>query len=281
MTTGSKREKDDVGAYLVHFDGSNWTLAPFQSASGISSMSTSDGILWVTSGGSLWKRAESNAPWVNVALPGVPAELVPIKQVSKPKRPTTGLAQEAPSKEEPVDWQLAAIDVMARKGGDVWVDAVVSQKGRPPAEYGLAEVILRNRPHSEVWHSLEGDKQAQAVEKYQPMRPANEMCQSIFVLLYGMTHSTPKDYDYPLTRAALKGHREFAEVTFAETEDRGEHYFGAFVPEFELAQKLTALIRKNVKDSKPVALCRHPKKVRLLEFDLDTGAVTKNAKVDE
>ena len=277
---GEKRVQDNVGAYLVHFDGSNWTFVPFQSAAGITSMSSSDGVLWAASGGLLWKRIDSNSPWLNIVLPSVPADLAETKRaMPKPKFPpeTKGAA----AKDEPVDWQLAAIRVMAKKGGDVWVESVVGKKGHAPAQYEVAEVVLRNRPHSEVWQPMEGDKQARAIEKYQPLRPANEYCTSIFVLLYGMTRTTPKDYDYPLTRAALKGHREFTEVTFAETEDRGEHYFGAFVQDFELAKRLLAVIRKNVKDSKPVMICRHPKKVRLLEFDLATGAVTKNAKVDE
>jgi hypothetical protein len=177
--------------------------------------------------------------------------------------------------------RLVATRVMARPGHDVWVESIASDTDPGHSESVGPGVILRNRAHSEVWQSLQDEKQARAIEQFQPLRAANESCQSIFVLLYGMTRTTPKDYDYPLTRAALKGHPEFATVTFAETVDRGEHYFGAFIPDFELGQKLLAVVRKSVKDSKPVMLCRHPKKVRLLEFDLKTGVVTKNTKVDE
>lgn len=60
-------------------------------------------------------------------------------------------------------------------------------------------------------------------------RAANWACNDIFVLMYGMTKVTPKNYDYPLTRKALKGHTEFADAEFAETVDGGRHYFGAFV----------------------------------------------------
>jgi hypothetical protein len=257
--------KDNAGAYLVHFDGTNWEIAPFPSGAGITSVSGSDGVLWATSGGLLWKKAGPQATWAYVPLPSDSATL---KRVIG-----------EPSKDSKGDLRLVANQVLARPAGDVWVASTATQADQK--NVAGPSVLLRNRPHAEVWHNLEGDKQARAVEKYQPLRAANESCQSIFVLLYGMTRTTPKDYDYPLTRAALKGHKEFAQVTFAETEDRGEHYFGAFVPEFELGKKLLAVIRKNVKDSKPVMICRHPKKVRLLEFDLATGAVTKNAKVTE
>jgi len=267
LTKGSKGVQENVGAYLAHFDGSNWTNAPFTSNCGITSMSAADGALWATSGGSLWKRRDSKANWETIALPSIPAELAQSQSESTKKKPT--------------DLQLAASHVWARGGGDLWVESIVAQKGYCPSTSDRGDVVLRNRPHSELWHNLEGDKNVQAVEKYQPLRPASEGCQSIFVLLYGMTRTTPKDYDYPLTRAALKGHPEFTEVKFAETVDRGQHYFGAFVPDIWSGQKLLAIVHEKVKDSKPVMLCRHPKKVRLLEFDMATGAVTKNAKVDE
>jgi hypothetical protein len=113
------------------------------------------------------------------------------------------------------------------------------------------------------------------------MRAADEWCASIFVLLYGTTTTTPKDYDYPLTRQALVGHPEYQGVVFAETVEDDKHYFGAFVDDLELARKLVALVRRNVPGSKPVLLCRNPKKVRLLEFDFTTGSVTRNERLPE
>jgi len=95
-------------------------------------------------------------------------------------------------------------------------------------------------------------------------------------MLYAATKSTPKDYDYPLTRAALKGHTEFQNVVFAETEELGRHYFGAFLDDLALAKKLVTLVEKGVQGSKPVALCRDPKKLRILGIDLKTGNVTSN-----
>lgn len=259
--------EENVGAYLVHFDGDNWNIVPFPSNAGVRSISTSDGVLWATSGGSLWKKSNSQSAWETIVLPTIPAALAQAR----------GESLHDPA----AIWRLAASRVLARSGGDVWVESVIVRDGEKTCEGQSVVVIFRNRPHPEVWHSLEGEKQAQAIEKYQPLHAATESCDSIFVLLYGMTRTTPKNYDYPLTRAALKGHTEFGKVTFAETVDRGEHYFGAFVPDFDQGQRLVAVIRRKVKDSKPIMLCRHPKKVRLLEFDLATGAVTKNAKVDE
>lgn len=293
----SQGSHDLLSPYWVHFDGTNWTMMSFPSFHGIDSMSASDGVLWATSGGALWKKADAQSPWVSVPVPNDPSILMqamrggyvtqssdgvpgPETAVRPLDYPLLARAMGKSISEDAVPWQLRVDSVLARPGGDVWIKAMVHRQMLPlPRQY--ADVILRNRPHSEVWHSLEREGKAQAIEQYQPWRAASYDCDSIFVLLYAVTRSMPKDYDYPLTRAALKGHPEFADVTFAETEDRGQHYFGAFVPELSLGQRLLAVVHKKVKDSKSVMVCRHPKKVRLLEFDLATGAVTKNAKVEQ
>jgi hypothetical protein len=95
------------------------------------------------------------------------------------------------------------------------------------------------------------------------------------VLLYGFTKMTPDDYDFPLTRKAVKGHPEFAGVRFVVTKDGGQKYFTAQVPSFEMGKKLVALIEKEVQGSKPQILCAEPEVVREVKIDLRTGEVVK------
>lgn len=111
-------------------------------------------------------------------------------------------------------------------------------------------------------------------------RAADYACEDIFVLMYGMTKVTPKDYDYPLTRKALKGHTEFAGAQFAETEDGGRHYFGAFLQDLDLARKMARIIETKVPNSKPQVLCVKPRIVRRLQVDMATGDVVSNERVD-
>lgn len=106
-------------------------------------------------------------------------------------------------------------------------------------------------------------------------KPATEGCKQIFVLMYGITKVTPKDYDFPLTRQALKGHTDLASARFAETEDNGKRYFGAFVPTLAMGKKIEKLVRDKVKGSQPVVLCYAPKVVREIAVDLATGEVKK------
>jgi hypothetical protein len=78
---------------------------------------------------------------------------------------------------------------------------------------------------------------------------------------------------HPLTRKALKGHTEFGVAEFAETEDGGRHYFGAFVSELDLARKMASIVESKVPGSKPQVLCVKPRVVRRLKIDMRTGAV--------
>ncbi len=107
-------------------------------------------------------------------------------------------------------------------------------------------------------------------------KAANDGCKSVFVMMYGMTRVTPKDYDFPMTRQAIKGHTELKGARFVETEENGKRYFGAFVPSLALGKKLEKLVRDKVKGSLPAVLCHEPKVLRELEIDLTSGEVVKH-----
>lgn len=104
---------------------------------------------------------------------------------------------------------------------------------------------------------------------------ATEGCKDIYVLMYGITKVTPKDYDFPLTRKAIKGHTELAGTRFAETEDNGKRYFGAFVPTLAMGKKIEKLVREKVKGSQPAVICFAPRVLRDIDIDLATGEVKK------
>jgi hypothetical protein len=106
-------------------------------------------------------------------------------------------------------------------------------------------------------------------------RAAGEACESIYVQLFAFVKTTPDDYDFPLTRQALKGHKDLAGATFVVTRDRGNKYFGAFVPDLALARKLAGVVQKGVKDASPEILCAQPEKVRDLAIDFETGDVKR------
>jgi hypothetical protein len=77
-----------------------------------------------------------------------------------------------------------------------------------------------------------------------------------------------REYDFPLTRKALKGHTELAGMALVLT----EHFqVGAIVPSIEMGEKVAAVIRDNVKGQKPQIVCMAPRVRAEVPVDLATG----------
>jgi hypothetical protein len=94
-------------------------------------------------------------------------------------------------------------------------------------------------------------------------------------VLYGFTKVTPDDYDFPLTRKALKGQTHFEKARFVVAKDGGQKFFTAIVPDVAMGRKLVARIEKEVQGSKPQLVCAEPEIVREVKLDLKTGEVLK------
>jgi len=101
-------------------------------------------------------------------------------------------------------------------------------------------------------------------------------CPNNLVVLYAFTKVTPDDYDFPLTRKALKGHFEVAGARYFVTKDLVQKFFVAQVPTFAAGQRLAALIEKSLQGAKPQVVCAAPEVVREVKIDLGTGEVVKN-----
>jgi hypothetical protein len=108
-----------------------------------------------------------------------------------------------------------------------------------------------------------------------PPAPGGPRCAHNVVVLYGLTSVAPDDYDFPLTRKALKGHTELGDVHFAVTRDHEQRYLVGMSPSFELATKLRTTIEKGVKDSKPAIICAEPEIVRAFNLNLVTGELDR------
>lgn len=106
-------------------------------------------------------------------------------------------------------------------------------------------------------------------------RPGSPRCASNLVLLYAFSKVTPADYDFPLTRKAIRGRKEYEGTRFVVVQDGGKKFFSALMPTFELGQKLVKLIEKEVPNSRPQLLCAEPEIQREVKIDLATGNVVK------
>ena len=107
------------------------------------------------------------------------------------------------------------------------------------------------------------------------LMPATKSCTSIFAMLFGFTKVTPPDYDFPLTRKALKGKTQLKGVRFVVTENGGRKFFGAIAPDLATGNALIDAVKKGVQGSAPALVCLDPKVVSELKLDLATGEVKK------
>ncbi len=155
-------------------------------------------------------------------------------------------------------------DVAVASDGTVWISAGGALHRTKRANDGQVAVKVASSAPA-----------ASGKPKKAPPKAGGPKCKTNVVVLYGFTKVTPDDYDFPLSRKALKGHTEFKDVRFVVTKDYGQKFFSGLAPSFNDAKKLAALIEKEVKGSKPQVVCAEPEILRELKLDLKTGEVQK------
>ena len=109
--------------------------------------------------------------------------------------------------------------------------------------------------------------------------PATKGCTSIFAVLFAFTKVTPPDYDFPLTRKALKGKTKLSNARLVVTEDGGRKFFGAIAPDLATGNALIDAVKKGVVGSAPALVCLDPKVVSEFPFDFATGERKRLARI--
>lgn len=167
--------------------------------------------------------------------------------------------------------------VMAKGPDDVWLFVPAGGKldvYRTKANAPKIEATLPN-PQEAFWA-----KRAQADEAKEAKAEKRRLvfakvftskCETPFVLLYTLAKTAPKDYDFPATRDALKGHTELGKASFIEFSRGGQRFFGAIVPSGDLGKKLVDAVKGKVAGSTPQLVCDAPAPDRTLAIDLVTG----------
>jgi hypothetical protein len=173
-----------------------------------------------------------------------------------------------------------------RREGDTWETIPLPPDVKADGLVAFEGALLVAANGTLLRHGAPGAPPAPRVRPADAKKPALRLpkagsprCPQNLVLLYAFTKMTPDDYDFPLTRKAIKGHTELAGVRFVVTKDLGQKFFAAQVPTFAAGKKLTALIEQEVKGSKPQLLCAEPEVLREVKIDLRTGEVLKPAAV--
>lgn len=276
----------DAGTYVAHWNGKAWSdLSPGGIESVNNAFRTKDGALWLvrekvidrytsgkwttfTPGGMGWSIEWTKLGPDDKIWAGRSEELLTLEKDGFRVIPLP----ELDPKEEgtPIDIVFRGDEtlVAARAGGQVTVlstkkPAKVLDLDAPEEAGGGAPPHARPAPRADV-------------HAFARITPGTPSCKELFVVLYKLAKVAPPDYDFPLTRAALKGHTELSNVKFAETEEAGRRYFVAFVPSFAVGQKLVKTVQEGVKGSTPQLLCGKPARTnRDIRIDLRTGEIVK------
>lgn len=161
---------------------------------------------------------------------------------------------------EQLSWLNGELLVLAR------MEAGVLAGGRPDE---VSWVLLREQQTLAIAStSVEGS----ASNAIGVTRALTQNCDRPFVVLYRLGKLAATDYDFPVTRAALKGKKQFERAEFLETEDRGRRYLIARVATVLEAQQLATDIQRSVAGSSPRLLCGEPARVlRRIQIDWKTG----------
>ena len=242
--------KSTYTPYFAHFDGKAWRVLPPPTPSGVHGLwPQSDGTLFALDRQEqLWSRT-SGGSWSRLSLP---AELVALGGKAEVR------------------------SFWPRAPGDAWAVVRVSKDGQRD-QHGVSngpDYLLHTHPASGKLPTPEAYAKKQ-LELRLPGPPV-EWCPTPFVLLYTLGRKAPADYDYPATRAALKGHTELASGTeFVEFARESRRYFGARVSDFKLGKQLARLVKAKVPGSTPELVCHDPLDLRKLDIDLTTGELRK------
>lgn len=153
----------------------------------------------------------------------------------------------------------------------VSINGLATQDGK--LLVAISNVLLGQGSGGVDWAQVKLDEKKE--QRVIGARPASPACKNNVVVLYGFTKVTPEDYDFPLTRKALKGQQSLRDVTFAVTREAGQKFFVGLTPTFERAAALRDVIEKGVQGSSPQIVCAKPEILRELKIDLATGELAK------
>jgi hypothetical protein len=275
------------GAYVAHYDGNGWTdISPKSNEEAGALWRTPDGSLWLERKSSLQRRR--NGAWETLRPDAGAGSL----EWSRPGPDGTMWARFGEALYRIAgNGPLHRVTLPRDDKGDRLVPLEVDWLGQDMfvlATSNVGTTLLRDVKPESVLRTDEGAAPTGAAAEAGAATPAGKQtafgrvtaatpaCKELFVVLYKLSKVAPPDFDFPLTRAALKGHTELTDVQFAETEDAGRRYFVAFVPSFATGRKLVTLIQDKVKGSTPQLLCGKPPKTnRQIAIDLKTGEIKK------
>jgi hypothetical protein len=155
--------------------------------------------------------------------------------------------------------------------GEVWARAAYEERRPEWTEPEPREALLRLGATAAAPTHCEEAKVNSSFTHWPP--PATAGCANPVAILARVAKKAPPTYDYPQTRAALRGHQEVAAAELVEIEIDGKRLLAATVPTLEVGKRLVEIEGRGVRGTRPELVCTKPRVTRALDFDFDTGTL--------
>jgi hypothetical protein len=260
-------------AYAAHHDGKAWTdVTSSFSAEVVEMWTAKDGALWAQLKNGFARR--SGAAWETASPPGSHGE-VAWHAVAPDGGLWASLADGLWHRATSGAWEAAPLPRGVGGAERVSFTGTGAMVVLASDENGRRTLLLDVKPETVIDLEQAAPPRGSGAPRPRAV-PATAGCTSPYVVLYQLGRTAPRDYDFPLTRAALKGHTELAGLRFAETEDAGQRYLVAVPASVDQGARLIAVLRAELRDARPQLLCGSPPSARrTFTIDPATGALQK------
>jgi hypothetical protein len=266
-------------AYLAFYDGSEWSRieTPYVGAVERRGLEA-DGTLWISdSAQHLYRRAPDGA-WAKQPLDAVtsdawhnhrPMWAVAGGALMRHSQGDEWTRIELPRPAFSASSQFSVNAVSLSPGGEVWVKATYEERRPEWTTPEKREALLR-------FGAIHAPTRCDAdigpnFSSWPP--PATVACHDLVVILARVSKSAPAAFDFPQTRAAVRGHAEIEGTEFVEIEIDGKRLLAAKVTSMEMGSRLVEIVGHRVAGTRPELVCAQPTVTRALSFDLGTGDV--------
>jgi hypothetical protein len=262
-TVANPADAQKPDAYLALHDGTSWSRVetPYHGAVTHHEVAP-DGALWVLK---LPLEDVASVVWANgrpswVALRRGLAHRGDDGQWSRFPAPRPAFSNSS---------ELDVEGVSVSPKGDVWVHASYDEKRPEWTKPERREALLR---YGVAYPAAHCDvAMGSSFSSWPP--PATAACTHLVAILARVSKSAPAQYDFPQTRAALRGHTEISGAEFVEIDIDGKRLLAAKVSSIDTGKRLVEIVSQGVAGTRPELVCTEPKVTRTIPFDLGTGAL--------
>jgi hypothetical protein len=277
-TVANPADAQKPDAYLALHDGTSWSRVETPYHGSVTHHEVApDGALWVLADHALFERKVDGA-WNKLPLEDVASVVwangrpswVALRRALARRGDDgqwTRISAPRPAFSSSSELDLGSLSISPK--GEVWIHASYEEKRPEWTKPERREALLRAGVAYPAAHC--DVAMGSSFSSWPP--PATAGCAHPVAILARVSKSAPAQYDFPQTRAALRGHTEILGAEFVEIDIDGKRLLAAKVESIEMGKRLVEIVSQGVAGTRPELVCSEPKVTRTIPFDLGTGAL--------